>query len=139
MTKAQLLGFLEPQRLGVLGSISPVGSPQSALVGIAVTPELEVVFDTLTNTRKYRNLRANASACFVIGWDREITVQFEGTSFEPQGAELDRYREIYFGVYPDGRDRLEWPGIVHLVLRPIWVRYSDYSQNPPLIEEFNFG
>jgi hypothetical protein len=35
MTKADLYQFIAKQKLGVLGTISSVGSPQSALVGIA--------------------------------------------------------------------------------------------------------
>ena len=44
MTKADIYQFIAKQKLGVLGTISSVGSPQSALVGIAVTPELEIIF-----------------------------------------------------------------------------------------------
>jgi len=29
-----------------------------------------------------------------------------------------------------------WPGIVYFVVRPVWIRYSDFDQNPPLIREF---
>jgi hypothetical protein len=139
MTRAELFQFMNKRRLGVLGSISPEGEPQSALVGIAVTPELEIVFDTVKSTRKYRNLTANPRASFAIGWEGEATIQYEGTVFEPEGDELLRYREIYFVPYPDGRDRLKWTGITHFVVRPKWIRFSDYAQNPPRIEEITFG
>jgi pyridoxine/pyridoxamine 5'-phosphate oxidase len=138
MTKADLLQFMAGQKLGVLGSISPTGAPQSALVGIAVTRELEIVFDTVASSRKYANLLANPAASFVIGWGGEVTVQFEGQAFQPTGAELARYQEVYFAAWPDGPDRLSWPGIAYFVVRPEWIRYSDYNQTPPLIEEFRF-
>jgi uncharacterized pyridoxamine 5'-phosphate oxidase family protein len=138
MTKADLLDFLQQQKLGVLATISPSGGPQSALVGIAVSPELEIVFDTLRTTRKYRNLISNPSCSFVIGWSAETTVQFEGEASEPSGAELARCQEAYFKNWPDGPSRLSWPGLTHLVVRPVWIRYSDFDQNPPLIEEFRF-
>ena len=51
MTKAELFGFISGCKLGVLGSVSPEGVPQTALVGIAVTEALEIVFDTLDTTR----------------------------------------------------------------------------------------
>lgn len=44
MTKADLFTFMAGHKLGVLGTISRDGSPQSALVGIAVTRELEIIF-----------------------------------------------------------------------------------------------
>jgi Pyridoxamine 5'-phosphate oxidase len=52
-------------RYSVVSSISPTGTPQSALVGIAVTEQLEIIFDTLRSTRKYRNLKARP-ACSVV-------------------------------------------------------------------------
>jgi hypothetical protein len=126
------------QKLGVLGSFSLDGSPQSALVGIAVTPELEIIFDTVASSRKYANLLANPAASFVIGWAGEITVQFEGRAFQPNGAELAQYQQVYFARWPECRDHLTWPGIAYFVVKPKWIRYSDYDQRPPLIEEFRF-
>ena len=43
MTEADLYAFMTQFRLGVLGSVHD-GAPQAALVGIAVTKELEIVF-----------------------------------------------------------------------------------------------
>ncbi len=138
MTKADLYQFILPRRLAVLGSISPDGAPQAALVGIAVTGDLEIIFDTVSNSRKYRNLALNPSASFVIGWEGEVTLQYEGQAREPKGDELARYQEIYFAAWPDGPARLAWPGIAYFVVRPTWIRYSDFNQNPPQIEEFTF-
>jgi pyridoxine/pyridoxamine 5'-phosphate oxidase len=138
VTKAQLVGFISRHKLGVLGYLSPQGAPRSALVGIAVTPELEIVFDTVSSSRKYGDLLRNPAASFVIGWEGEVTVQFEGQAFQPTGAELARYQQVYFAAWPDGPDRLAWPGIAYFVVRPQWIRYSDFDQRPPLIEEFAF-
>ena len=135
MDRAYLYAFMKQQRSGVISSVSHDGVPQSALVGIAVTPELEVIFDTLSSTRKYSNLIERPACSFVIGWLGEQTVQLEGTAVVPSGAELERYREVYFAAWPDGVDRLSWPGLTHFVVKPTWVRYSDYDQRPPLIVE----
>jgi len=135
MARFELYEFIAGHSLAVLGSISAEGMPQSALVGFAVTKKLEIVFDTLNSTRKYRNLISNANASLVIGWEGEKTVQFEGEAFLPQGAELERYKEVYFAKWPDGPSRQNWPGLVYVVVRPRWIRYSDYDQRPPLIEE----
>ncbi len=56
VAKTDLFEFLERYKLGVLGTVSPEGVPQSALVGIAVTPALEIIFDTVKSSRKFRNL-----------------------------------------------------------------------------------
>jgi pyridoxine/pyridoxamine 5'-phosphate oxidase len=138
MTPADLYNFMTAQKLGVLGYLSSSGVPRSALVGIGVTQDLEVVFDTVSSSRKYSCLIANPAASFVIGWAGETTVQMEGHAFQPTGAELARYQQVYFSAYPDGPSRLSWPGIAYFVVRPQWIRYSDYDQTPPLIQEFSF-
>jgi hypothetical protein len=135
MTRRELYEFLAKQSLGVVGSLSPEGNVQSALVGIAVTEELEIVFDTLNTTRKYRNLVANPKASVVIGWANEITVQYEGEAFLPEGEALARYKSCYFAKWADGPSRQNWPGLVYFAIRPRWIRYSDYNQQPPLIDE----
>jgi len=114
MTRAELYGFLSRHKLGVLAYLSEQGTPWSVWVGIAVTPELEIVFDTVSSSRKYGDLFANRAACFVIGWDGEMTAQYEGQAFQPAAAELTRYQQIYFEAWPDGPERLSWPGIAWL-------------------------
>jgi pyridoxine/pyridoxamine 5'-phosphate oxidase len=137
MTEADLYKFLIQCKLGVLGTIGDAGTPQSALVGIAVTEDLEIVFDTVKNSRKYPNLIARPACSFVVGWAGEKTVQYEGQAEELSGSELQRCQKVYFQAWPDGRSRLTWPRIVYFIVRPRWIRYSDFDQNPPLIREFN--
>jgi hypothetical protein len=127
-------------RLGVLATICHTDTPQSALVGIAITPQLEIIFDTVKSSRKYPNIIARSACSFVIGgWgESEQTVQYEGEGEELKSPDLERYQEIYFKAWPDGPVRMSWPGIVYFVVRPTWIRYSDFDQNPPLIREFTF-
>lgn len=138
MDQAAIHAFLTKFRYGVVSSVASDGTPQSALVGVAVTPALEIIFDTLRSTRKYANLIARPACSFVVGWGGEQSVQFEGIAIEPQGAELDRVREAYFAAWPDGRDRLHWAGLMHFVVQSRWLRYCDFDQSPPLIVEIEF-
>ena len=135
MTRRQIFDFINTETLAVFGSISPEGKPQAALVGIAVTEELEIVFDTLITTRKVRNIQLNSAASFVIGCTREITVQLEGVARVLQREELARYQQVYFAKWPDGPTRLTWEGITYIVVKPQWIRYSDYLASPPKIVE----
>ncbi len=139
MNQTDVYGFILQCRYGVLASISAPGAPQSALVGIAVTPGLEIVFDTIKSSRKFANLTMRPECSLVMGWEGERTVQYEGIAVELAGAERERYLETYFAVWPDGRARLKWPGIAHFLVRPRWIRYSDFAQAPPLIAEFKFS
>jgi len=113
--------------------------PQAAVVGIAVSDRFEIVFDTLASTRKAVNLRQNPRAAFVVGGlteGDERTAQVEGIADEPSGEELERLKGVYYHVYPDGPSRLSWPGLIYFRVRPNWIRFSDYTQDPPLIVEF---
>src|SRR5215472_17991361 len=80
MTETDLYTFMARHRLGVLGTICQSATPQSALMGIAITPQLEIIFDTVKSSRKYPNLISRPACSFVIGgWGvTEQTVQYEG-------------------------------------------------------------
>ncbi len=136
-TRADLLAFLRTNRYAVQASTGPAAGIQAALVGIAVLDTFEIVFDTIATTRKARNLEEDRRIALVIGGLRgeEQTVQYEGEADRPAGAELEELREQYFRVFPDGRDRLSWPGLIHVRVRPRWLRYSDFNSTPPLIVE----
>lgn len=127
MTRAELIAFIRRHRYAVQASISSAGTPQAAVVGIAVTDELELVFDTLGTSRKAQNLRLNPRIALVVGWDQEQTAQLEGVADEPTGAELERIKEAYFDAFPDGPERLKWPHITYVRVRLSWARFSDFK------------
>jgi uncharacterized protein YhbP (UPF0306 family) len=135
-----LLEFLRKHRLAVQASVSGVGGPQAAVVGYAVTDKFEIVFDTLDSTRKAQNLRQNPKVALVIGGlseGEERTVQYEGVADEPSGEELERLKKVYYEAYPDGPSRLSWTGLIYVRVKPTWIRYSDFSVDPPEIVEFS--
>ncbi len=138
MTHESVFRFIAKHKLGVLATISPSGEPQAAVVGIAVTSELELVFDTVKTSRKYQNLAANPRIAFVIGGDEEITVQYEGEANELRSAEDRKYFDTYFQTWPECREHLKWPGIVHFKVRPKWIRYSDFNKETFEISELKF-
>jgi pyridoxine/pyridoxamine 5'-phosphate oxidase len=140
MKRAELLAFMRRYRVAVETTVSMDRAPQAAIVGIAVSDQFEVVFDTLQTSRKARNLRQNPRVALVLGgWGlgEEQTLQYEGVADEPTGAELKRIRQVYFSVYPEGRARsASWAGLIHLRVRPVWIRYSDLGQSPERILEY---
>ena len=140
MSLATVLAFMRQHKVAVEASVSPEGHPQAAAIGIAVTDACEVVFDTVESTRKAVNLARHARIAFVIGGSQfgdQQTVQYEGVADFPSGAELERLKPVYYAVYPDGLDRLAWPGLTYVRVRPTWIRYTDYRADPPRIEEFH--
>ncbi|HEV2490843.1 MAG TPA: pyridoxamine 5'-phosphate oxidase family protein [Candidatus Acidoferrales bacterium] len=143
ISRAELVAFLREVPLLTLATLSPEGAPQAALLGVAVSDDLELVLDTLETTRKFRNIRRDPRVAFVFGKaggykfgeHDERTLQYEGLAEIPAGEELKRAQTLYFGLFPEGRERLKWPHITYIRARPTWIRFSDYNRNPPLIAE----
>ena len=132
--------YLERHDLAVLATASPSGSPAAALIGIAVAGKsngqgMAVIFDTLTTTRKYARLKANPRVALVIGLGDETTLQLDGEAEELSGEALAEAKEVYFGKWPDGREREAWPNITYFKVRPCWIRHSDFGHQPPRILE----
>ena len=141
VNEADLLAFLRSYRWAIEATASTTLAPQAAIIGIAVTDRLELIFDTLASSRKAENLRANPRLALVIGgWNESDprTVQYEGIADLPGRAELEALKQVYFAVFPDGPTRLSWPGITYVRVKPTWIRFSDFRSEPPVIAEQSF-
>ncbi len=135
-----MLEFLKGQRLAVLASVSEAGGPHAAMIGIAVTDQFELLFDTLETTRKARDLLRDPRVAMVIGgWSpgAERTVQYEGIVDEPRGEELERLRAVAYRAYPDGRALASGRRVILLRARPTWIWYSDFTLDPVEVVEFS--
>ena len=141
MTKTELLAFLRSHHDAVQSSISEQGAVQSALVAVAFSDELEIIFDTVATTRKAINLKTNPHISLVIGgWisGDERSVQYEGIADFPENDELQRVKNVYFSALPDGIARQSWPGITYVRCKPTWIRYSNFNVTPAEVAEFTF-
>lgn len=138
MNAEEIYEFMKNERLAVLATVAEDGQPEAALMGVAVTPQLEIVFDTVKSSRKYPNLKQNPRVALVVGCTTEVTVQFEGIAQELTGEELAKHKKTYFAAFPDGPARESWPGIAYFVVRPNWVRYCDYNPTSRRIAESKF-
>jgi len=138
VTRRELLTFIQSQILAVEASVAEDGAPQAAVVGIVVSDQFEVFFDTRRGSRKAANLREQPRCALVVGWDLTTgcTVQLEGLADEPEGAELERLKALYFARFPDGKERETWPDITYFRVRASWLRYSDFRDGKARIEEY---
>jgi pyridoxine/pyridoxamine 5'-phosphate oxidase len=135
MTLKEIFNTVKTQRYLIVSTVSETGSPEAALMGFALTQGNEVVFDTLSTSRKALNLARNPATALVIGWDENVSLQIEGLARRPLGDDLAGAKEAYFRAWPDGRARETWPNIAYVVVQPKWIRYSNYS-GVPVVEEF---
>lgn len=136
--KRALYDFIHARGQGVLATAGKDGKPEAAVMDFAVTPELEIIFETTDQTRKFANLRRDHRVALVVGgWDGSETLQYDGLAHEPEGPMLDLARKRYFSVFPQKLSHQNWPGNHYFVIRPLWVRFSNYHP-PRRVEEFRW-
>ncbi|HWA30151.1 MAG TPA: pyridoxamine 5'-phosphate oxidase family protein [Rhizomicrobium sp.] len=134
--KAALVAYLRNISGGVISTVGTQGAPEAALITFAVSPELEIVFETLVTSRKYANLQDNPRAAFVAGGAGAKTIQIEGLIDEPAESDLDALKRLYYESCPQNLSHRDWPGMTYLRLRPRWIRFSDYG-HPWHVEEYS--
>jgi general stress protein 26 len=136
MKAREVIDFMRSQKHGVVATTNDAGEPQAAVIGYVVTDALELVFDTLGDTRKAQNLRKRPGIALTMYDEAKArTVQYEGVADEPKGAALAPYKALYLAAFPDGRERETWPGITWFRVKPRWVRHSDFSGDAPVITQ----
>lgn len=134
--RQMILDYIRAQRLAVIASVSASGAPQAALVGVAITGALEIIFDTVSTSRKHANLIIDSRVALTFGGVGEKTLQYEGRAhmIDVNAESGHLYLEAYYAVWPDGRARRAWPNIAYWLISPTWIRYSDYDCGPLIIE-----
>jgi len=135
--RRMILDFLRQHTLAVIATCGRDGRPEAAAIDFSVRDDLEIVFDTFEHTRKFVNLSEQSRVALVIGWDNNITVQYEGDATKVSADDLERYQEAHVKSVPAEREFVEKGAVVFRV-EPRWIRYSDYSKTPPDVIEFRF-
>lgn len=138
MQKRAALEFIRAHGLAVVSTVSRDGAPEAALVNIAVSDDLELVFYALQTTRKCANLRRNPRVAAVVGWENETTLQYEGIADEPRDEELERAKRVYRAARPDAGPQMAWPGLTYFRVRPKWLRLSNYGRQWS-VQEMSFS
>src|SRR5215831_6846121 len=100
MDKAELLSYVRARRLAVIGTIGPDGSPQGALVGVAVTDRFQIIFDTVSDSRKHQNLLRDTRIAATLSGPGEQTLQVEGRAYPVSAAAVSDalYRQAYLAL-----------------------------------------
>lgn len=127
--KRMIVEFLRKHSLAVIATCHRNGTPQAATVDFSVRDNLEIVFDTFKETRKFGNLAERPGVAFVVGWDDNITVQYEGEATPVAAADIERYQEAHLDSVPAEREFIE-RGAVMFKATPRWIRYSDFNKEP---------
>ena len=73
MTLEEVFDIARRKRFLVVSTVGESGAPEAALMGFALTSTNEIVFDTMSTSRKAVNLVCNSKAALVIGWDDNVS------------------------------------------------------------------
>lgn len=111
MNVDEVFQFMNRESLAVLATVAENGQPKAALMGFAVTPELEIIFDTVKSSRKYPNLKKNPRVAWVVGCTTEITVQYEGVAEELDGEPLAKISDLISRSFQMARRGKIGPGL----------------------------
>lgn len=136
--KRLVLDFIKKHKIGVIATVGADNKPEAAVIEFGETDDLELIFDAFENSRKIQNVKQNSRVAFVIGWDEDITIQYEGEAFELTGDELEKYQRIYLAKNPAVAKWIQTEGITFFKVIPKWIRYSDLNKDPWEIFEVKF-
>jgi len=136
--KQALLAYMRNLGCGVVSTSGTDHAPEAAFVNLAVTDDLELIFETLNTSRKYRNLRRDPRIAVVMGGSGDKTVQLEGMARELFDSELDGLKASYYDQCPNNLPHSNWPGVTYIRIQPRWIRFSNYGM-PWKVEEFFLG
>ncbi len=140
--KDTVLDFLRMQSMATISTVAKNSNqPESALVAFTQTEDLEIVFESFVETRKWSNIQSNPHVAMVIGrgLDEHITVQYEGVASLISDQEKEKYIQLFLDKdTPCTEQFLRDPRSRLYKVSPTWIRYSDYTKNQPNIVELDF-
>jgi pyridoxine/pyridoxamine 5'-phosphate oxidase len=127
---AEIREFLASKHLMTISTVNQEGQPEAAVVGFGETEQLQIVFGTSSESRKYHNLQKNERVAVAIGWDDTRTVQYEGVAKEITGPEVAPLASLYFAKNPHAAKYRDLPTQRYFLIEPTWIRYTDIGESP---------
>ncbi|MCT2593519.1 pyridoxamine 5'-phosphate oxidase family protein [Streptomyces sp. N2-109] len=135
LDRDSMVAFLSAHGDGVLSTLGPDGSPQSAYLTLAVTDRGELVFDAREVSRKVANLRRDGRVAVVVGGRDGVTLQAEGLADIPAGDERQRCADAYQDAFPQFASSLQDSAIVVVRVRIAWARLGDFRSPTAVLRE----
>jgi uncharacterized pyridoxamine 5'-phosphate oxidase family protein len=128
--KKLLYEYIKNHKLAVISTVAKNGMPQSSIIGMVVTKNLEIICSSFNTSRKYQNLKTNPKVALVIGWEKGKTLQYEGVAEEVDNKLLDDALETHLkGARSIAKYVPREFGVVYKIT-PKWMRFTDLSVEP---------
>jgi general stress protein 26 len=137
--KEKIKNFLKNNKFAVIATNSSSGYPESAIVGFLGTDEGDIIFRSLSDSRKNQNIKINPKVSLVVLSDNKEwkTLQIEGLArlltteevsmVEDEHCEKNKAYEAYKSN----------PLNEYFIVEPVLFKYSDLSVAPQEVFEFS--
>jgi general stress protein 26 len=130
--KQEIINYLKTQRVGVLAVEMLDGSPHGATIHFAHTEDTVVFyFETSKDYRKAEPILSKDSvrASFVVGCDPNSmkTLQLDGIVKLVSESDREKFKEIYFGKFPEKLAKSYGVEQVYFTFTPTWWRFTDWT------------
>ena len=136
MSIQKALEFLKENETCVMATVAKDGVPHAATVGYSVDDDFSFLIGTNKNTRKYQNLMKSNKVALVVGFSGSKTVQLEGLAKELDIT--DNRVEEHLAKLPGAVKFKIQPGQTYFLVKPSWLRFTDYSENQQIFEAKDF-
>lgn len=132
-----ITAFLRTRKLCVISTVNDEGAPQSALVAFSELDNGKIVIGTFNNTRKFANMMHNLHVSIVASSD-EACVQIEGLARITKDEEEHLCKETHLAKNPSSAKYVDDPHQRFFIITPTWMRFTDHSVSPHVVEELQF-
>lgn len=135
--KDKILELLQANHVGVIATHGDGLSPESAVITISETDELEIIFGSSELARKNHNIARSPNVSLVVGWDivaRE-TLQIEGVVVRVSDTEREKIEALHCAKNPIFAKYNGNPSFQYFKLHPHWIRYANLSADHPSVWE----
>lgn len=131
--------FLNQFDTCVIATTNASSQPEAATVGFSVDEQFKVLIASNEKTRKAVNISQNNKVALVFGFDGPKTVQLEGEAEKINPAENEGRITLHFDKVPGAKKFAGETGQNYYLITPSWLRFTDYTQQPPIFETRDFS
>ncbi len=127
----EIIDFINSQRICVLAFEMMDGSPHASTVHFAFDDASSTFFFETYNTYRKGEVLQNKKtirASVVVGFDESNmkTLQLDGEARLITSEEKEFYDKIYFGKFPNKKEKSVDPKFLFFSFVPTWWRYTDW-------------
>lgn len=127
--KDKILELLHANHVGVIATHGGGETPESAVVTISETDDMEIIFGSSELGRKNKNIAVNPHVSLVVGWDIVVreTLQIEGVVVRVLDSEREKIEALHCAKNPIFTKYNGNPSFQYFKLHPRWIRYANLS------------